>query len=112
MTCLLKDSLVFPKTNSSFLQRAGTFKLFAHIVADCLAFTMSVIAAYYFSFLIKQGINPELSHPSVEAALRAYPALFFLPMLALLIGSYSKGHYSRFKGLWEEWGELTKLSLS
>ena len=103
---------MFPKTNSSFLQRAGTFKLFAHIVADCLAFTMSVIAAYYFSFVIKQGINPELSHPSVEAAIRAYPALFFLPMLALLIGSYSKGHYSRFKGLWEEWGELTKLSLS
>lgn len=25
---------------------------------------------------------------------------------------FVKGHYSRFKGLWEEWGELTKLSLS
>ena len=61
---------------------------------------------------IKQGLTPELAHPSVEAALQAYPALFFLPMLALLIGSYSMGHYSRFKGLWEEWGDLTKLSLS
>jgi undecaprenyl-phosphate galactose phosphotransferase len=81
-------------------------------MADCLAFLISVLAAYYFSCQIKQWINPELPHPSVEAALRAYPALFFLPMLALLIGSYSKGHYSRFKGLWEEWGELTKLSLS
>ena len=104
--------MVFPKTNLSFFQRTSTFKLFAHIVADCLAFLISVLAAYYCSFLIKQGINPELPHPSVEAALRAYPALFFLPMVALLIGSYSKGHYSRFKGLWEEWGELTKLSLS
>lgn len=103
---------MFPKTNFNFFQRTSTFKLLAHIVADCLAFLISVLAAYYCSFLIKQGINPELPHPSVEEALRAYPALFFLPMLALLIGSYSKGHYSRFKGLWEEWGELTKLSLS
>ena len=103
---------MFRKTNLSFLQRAGTFKLFAHVVADCLAFTISVLAAYYCTLVVKQGINPELSHPSVEAALQAYPALFFLPMLALVIGSYSKGHYSRFKGLWEEWGELTKLSLS
>lgn len=103
---------MFPETNFSFFQRTSTFKLFAHVVADCLAFLISVLAAYYCSFLIKQGINPELPHPSVEAALRAFPALFFLPMLALLIGSYSKGHYSRFEGLWEEWGELTKLSLS
>ena len=103
---------MFPATNFSFFQRASTFKVFAHVVADCLAFSISVLAAYYCSFLIKQGINPELPHPSVEAALRAYPALFFLPMLALLIGSYFKGHYSRFKGLWEEWGELTKLCLS
>ena len=106
------DVMVFRKTNLSFLQRAGTFKLFAHVAADSLAFSISVLAAYYCSLLIKQGINPALPHPSVEAALRAYPALFFLPMLALLVGSYSKGHYSRFKGLWEEWGELTKLSLS
>ena len=103
---------MFPKTNLSFFQRTSTFKLFAHIVADCLAFLTSVLAAYYCSFLIKQGIDPELPHPSVEAAFRAYPALFFIPMLGLIIGSYSKGHYSRFKGLWEEWGELTKLSLS
>ena len=106
------DRPLFRKTNLSFLKRAGTYKLFAHIVADCLAFTISVLAAYYCSFLVKQEINPELPQLSVEAALRAYPVLFFLPMLALLIGSYSKGHYSRFKGLWEEWGELTKLSLS
>ena len=106
------DVLMFPKTNFSFFQRTSTFKLIAHVVADCLAFILSVVAAYYCSLLIKQGINPQLPHPSAEAALRAYPALFFLPMLALLIGSYSMGHYSRFKGLWEEWGELTKLSLS
>ena len=109
---MFAKGLVFPETNFSFFQRASTFKLFAHVIADCLAFSLSVLAAYYCSFLIKQGINPELPHPSMEAALRAYPALFFLPMLALLIGSYSKGHYSSFKGLWEEWGELTKLSLS
>ena len=104
--------LVFPKTNFSFFQRTSTFKLIAHVVADSLAFLISVLAAYYCSFLIKQWINPELPHLAVEAAVRAFPALFFLPMLALIIGSYSKGHYSRFKGLWEEWGELTKLSLS
>ena len=105
-------SQVFHKTKLNFLQRSGTFKLFAHVVADCLAFSISVLAAYSCTLLLKQGINPELPHLSVEAALRAYPALFFLPMLALLIGSYSKGHYTSFKGLWEEWGELTKLSLS
>ena len=71
------DVMVFRKTNLSFLQRAGTFKLFAHVAADCLAFSISVLAAYYCSLLIKQGINPALPHPSVEAALRAYPALFF-----------------------------------
>ena len=87
------DVMVFRKTNLSFLQRAGTFKLFAHVAADCLAFSISVLAAYSCTLLLKQGINPELPHLSVEAALRAYPALFFLPMLALLIGSYSKGHY-------------------
>ena len=106
------DVLMFPKTNFSFFQRTSTFKLFAHIVGDSLGFTISVLAAYYCSFLVKQGINPELPHPSVEAALTAYPAIFFLPMLALLVGAYSKGHYTSFKGLWEEWGELTKLSLS
>ena len=88
---MFAKGLVFPETNFSFFQRASTFKLFAHVIADCLAFSLSVLAAYYCSFLIKQGINPELPHPSMEAALRAYPALFFLPMLALLIGSYSKG---------------------
>ena len=38
--------------------------------------------------------------------------MFGGPMIIFLLACHKKGHYSRFKGFWEEFGEVIKVGLA
>lgn len=98
--------------HANFLHRASTYKLAAHVVSDIIAFNAGVTAAYFSSSIVKSVVNPDYPHPSLPSALDSFPVMFLVPLFILLFESNKRGHYTRFKGLWEEFGEVIRIVLT
>lgn len=114
---VLLDSLTFqgdlqrkPTTNSRLFKRAKTEKLCYHIVSDVLSFTVSVVLGFLLTTVLKNTFVTELPKMAVSTAIGLYPIMFAIPMLLVIISCRQKGHYSRFKGFWEELGEFLQIS--
>jgi len=93
-------------------KRSGTFKLLAHVISDVVAFHISIIFAYAASLIIKTIVKPLYPHPSLESALSLYSFMFMVPLVIVLLFCQSKGHYSKFKGAWDELGEFWTVCLT
>lgn len=114
---VLLDSLTFqgdlqrkPTTNSRLFKRAKTEKLCYHIVSDVLSFTASVVLGFLLTTVLKNTFVTDLPKMAVSTAIGLYPIMFAIPMLLVIISCRQKGHYSRFKGFWEELGEFLQIS--
>jgi len=91
-----------------FFKRASSFKRVCLLTGDATIFMACVFIGYYLSAGLKHYYFPELSQITPEKAISSFPLLFGLPMILLLILSEMQGHYSRFKGFWEEYGEFIR----
>jgi len=93
-------------TSGNFTGGCGLVKGLAHILSDIFAFTLSVSAA----LLLTAGLENEFQtsfHLSIDFTAPAFAiSLFLVPLLGLIFSSFRKGHYSRFKGFWDELGEV------
>ena len=51
------------------------------------------------------------SFHAMEALTRTnFIAMFLVPLVTIIVGSYAKGHYTRFKPFWTEFAELVKTT--
>ncbi|MCB1757209.1 MAG: hypothetical protein KDJ38_16925, partial [Gammaproteobacteria bacterium] len=99
-------------TDSRFFKHASSEKMAYHIASDIFSFTVSVFLAYLASHLIRIAFFPWLPSIRPETIVHSYPIMFGLPMVLVILASRQKGHYSRFKGFWEELGEFLQIGIT
>lgn len=91
---------------------ASTEKKFYHIFSDIVSFVFSVCLSLSFVPLIKAHILTSSPPLDLSKALAECAIMFALPLSIIIVSSYQKGHYTRFKGFWEEYGEFLKFSIT
>ena len=99
---------LFPKPAMKLFKRSGAEKRFYLLMADFVSFTLCVFLGYLISCDIKTIFFPELMQIEGSNAIKAYPLFFGLPMVLIMVMSERYGHYSRFKGFWEEYQEFIR----
>ncbi len=107
----IKFQNVFKKPSLKLFKRSGSEKRFYLLISDLLSFTLSVIFGYFLSNKLKIIFFPDRSAIAVISLLKEYPVYFGLPMIFIILMSEKDGHYSRFKGFWEEYGEFFRSVL-
>lgn len=89
------------RNKTQFFSRDSTKKRLILVGADLLAYLISILDGWSVSVLLRQDYSHDYS----------LVTLFFLfgfPIILLVALSEHHGHYSRFKGFWEEYGEYIK----
>lgn len=99
-------------SDSRFFKHASAEKMFYHVVSDLVTFALSVLLAYLVARGIKVTVFPWVPPITLERAGEFIPVLFGAPMVLMMIASRMKGHYSRFKGFWEELGEFLQIGFT
>ncbi|MDO6462540.1 hypothetical protein Q4485_17670, partial [Granulosicoccaceae sp. 1_MG-2023] len=99
-------------SNSRFFKHAAAEKMAYHIASDLVMFALSVCMAYLASRAIKATLFPSVPPITLDNAWEFIPILFGAPMVLMMIASRMKGHYSRFKGFWEELGEFLQIGFT
>lgn len=92
--------------------KLAKIKLFWLAAGDATACVLSVVLAYFLVDVFKYRVYPSHSRLSVTEALELAPLLFCLPILCVLLLCHHKGHYTRFKRVWDELGEFWLICLS
>ena len=107
------DELSEPRaTESRFFLRAKTEKLFYHVVSDVVTYHISVVLGFLIPAVLKFYWLGEFPQLGFAHAFDVYPMMFGVPLVLMVVACRQKGHYSRFKGFWEELGEFLQIALT
>lgn len=90
----------------------GRQKMLMHVAVDVFTFVVCVIVAYAAVMIAKGTVFTSTPTLDIQNVLYILPAVFGLPLLFLIYTCRQKGHYSRFKGFWDEFGEFLQISLA
>ncbi len=107
----IKFHNVFKKPSLKLFKRSGSEKRFYLLISDLFSFTLSVVFGYLVANKLKSIFFPALPGIAPISLLKEYPVFFGLPMIFIMLMSEKNGHYSRFKGFWEEYGEFSRSVL-
>lgn len=90
----------------------GRQKMAMHVAVDVATFTACVLISYIVVMLVKGAVFTSTPTLDIQNVFFILPAVFGLPLLFLIYVCRQKGHYSRFKGFWEEFGEFLQISIA
>ncbi|BFM05538.1 undecaprenyl-phosphate galactose phosphotransferase WbaP [Halioxenophilus aromaticivorans] len=90
----------------------GRQKMIMHIATDVATFSACVLLAYIAVMLVKGAVFTSTPNLAIQDVSLVAPIVFGLPLLFLIYVCRQKGHYSRFKGFWEEFGEFLQVSVA
>lgn len=100
------------KTRKRVFGHAATEKKFYHIFSDIFSFTLSVCLSLAFVLFLKEHLLTNSPQLQLSNMLAECAIMFLVPLSIIIVCSYQKGHYTRFKGFWEEYGEFLKFSIT
>ena len=107
-----KDEVLRGKARSfnpnRLYKHASSFKRDCLLLSDMATFVLSVVLGFFLTAWLKNLFFPESLQIDVDKAISSFPKLFGIPMFLLMFFSEINGHYSRFKGFWDEYGEFLK----
>jgi len=81
------------------------------VAGDATACVLSILLAYLVVDYLKSMFLPFYDRLTVAEAIGLAPLLFILPFFGVLLLCQHKGHYSRFKCVWDELGEFWLICL-
>jgi len=101
----------FAKPKITFLKRAGTFKKFCLVFTDSTLFMSAILLGFWISDKIRLLLNFSSHSMPLLMTLRANLLFLGLPLVILIGICDYYGHYTRFKGFWDEFPEFIKAIL-